>query len=84
MHAGKEFTVVTEGKVARALSRTFGADKVGFTPAMVREIVTIVAILSIAAVLLYALSKGYKVTGKVTDTNGNEYEIEFEPKKRKS
>lgn len=77
---GESFTVVTEGDVALALSRTLGSEPMNITASQVKLVLAVVALLALAGLVLFAISRGYEIKGKVKGPNGIQYEISFSPK----
>ena len=73
------FVVVVSGPLAKALVATLGAGPVGISPETVRILIAVLSILAVAGLVLFALAKGYKVSGKTRAPDGTEYEISFEP-----
>ncbi|NDV14224.1 hypothetical protein [Crenobacter caeni] len=79
VNAERHFTVVVEGALAKAFGAHFGTRAIGLTPVEVSAILGLTVIVAIGSLTLYALSKGYRVTGKARTPDGTEYEICFEP-----
>lgn len=81
IHDKNPFVVVLEGPLAMGLTKAFGPTTVGITSTHVKLIIAMTALIGIAGLVLYALSKGYQVSGKATTPEGTTYEINFDPKK---
>jgi hypothetical protein len=74
------FTVLVTGQLAQAFISILGVARVGISPETARLLIVVTIILALAGLTLFALARGYKVSGKATTPNGQEYELIFEPK----
>lgn len=81
INSKEEFTILTSGPIAEALISVFGAPRMGITAETGALLIGLTIVLAIAGLTLFALAKGYKVTGKAKTPDGQEYEINFEPGK---
>lgn len=79
-NANEEFTVLVKGPLAQALVSVLGVAHAAISPATASLLTAVTAILALAGLTLFSLSRGYKVSGKARTPDGHEYEIFFEPK----
>lgn len=73
------FTVLVSGTLAQAFISVLGVAPVGISPETGKLLIAVSIILALAGLTLFALSRGYKVTGKAKTPDGKEYEVIFEP-----
>lgn len=78
LNSNESFTIVLEGSLANVLGELFGGQQNVLTPEKVKLILGVAALLAISGLLLFAMSKGYKISGKASTENGNSYEIILE------
>ena len=79
-NANEEFTVLVKGPTAKALVSVLGVAHAAISPATAGLLIAVSTILALAGLTLFALSRGYKVSGKAKTPDGQEYEVFFEPK----
>ena len=82
VNRGKEFSVVTEGNLARVLTNTFGSSAVGITTEKLKLIIGIVYALAAMGIIIYAIGKGYEIEGEAVTPDGTKYILKFKPKKK--
>ena len=84
INKGEKFSVEFTGIIAAALIEVFGVQAVGITKVQVQLILGLAVIVAIGGLVLYAIGKGYEVTGEAEteDPKGNKqkYKIKFKPK----
>jgi len=73
------FTVLVTGPLAQAFISTLGVAHAAISPATGKLLITVTIILALAGLTLFALARGYKVSGKAKTPDGQEYEVIFEP-----
>ena len=73
------FVLLVGGPLAKVLLTALGPGPVGIRPEEVRLLIAILSILGVAGLVLFALGKGCKVSGKVHLPEGTQYELSFEP-----
>lgn len=69
VNAGEAFAVVVEGVLAKSLVGTLGSGDALITPGVAKLLIVTVVCIAILGIMLYALAKGYKISGKVHRLN---------------
>ena len=77
---GRPFNLMLDGPMARAFTKTFGSGVAALTPEAVGLVIALAIIAAVSALTLYALSRGYTVSGRARTASGEEYELQFRAK----
>lgn len=84
INSKEAFAVLVKGPLAQAVVSVLGAAHVGISQEHVKLLIAVTIILALASLALFALARGYKVSGKCRTQDGQEYEVIFEPKEPKA
>lgn len=74
---GRPFNLLLDGPIAKAFTKTFGVEAAALTPETVGLVIALAIIAAVSALVLYALSRGYTVSGRARTAAGEEYELQF-------
>ena len=68
---GEPFNLLLDGPMAKAFTKTFGTGAAALTPEVVGLVIALAIIAAVSALTLYALSRGYTVSGRARTVAGD-------------